>query len=317
MKIKTEVKVGIVGIISIVIFIWGYHFMKGRNLVKHTTSYFAVYEDVKGLKVSDPVMINGFRVGIIDYMKFTPDKSGKLIVKFSIEEDIPFAKNSIANIYGIDFMGSQAIRILFGDIEEYAQSGDTLTGTVGGSISDLISEQILPIKTKAEKLFDSLDSLMNALNQLFNPEFRKNVNELTANLRNSSYTLDTLLTNKNGNFNSILGNVNELTAKLNQSMTDLSDILNNFSSVSDSLASSNIKGMINNLDQSLYQTQILLKNMNEGTGTIGQLMTNDSLYIYLEHLTRDLDFLMIDMKENPGKYVRFSIFGGNKENKKK
>jgi len=316
MKITTEVKVGIVGILAITIFIWGYHFMKGRNLVKQTSSYYAIYENVKGLKVSDPVMINGFRVGIIDNILFAPDKSGNLIVKFSIEENIPFARNSIADIYGIDFMGSQAIRIIFGDFNEFAESGDTLEGTVGGSISDLISEQILPLKTKTEKLIDSLDSLLVGLNELLNPEFRINVNELTANLKSSSYTLDTLLSNKDGNLNTILGNVNGLSKKLNESMTDLSIILNNFSSVSDSLADSNINSLVNNLDQSLYQSQVLLKNMNEGKGTMGQLMTNDSLYMYLEKLTKDLDLLMIDMKENPGKYVQFSLFGGKKENKK-
>jgi len=315
MKIKTEIKVGIIGILTIIVFIWGYQFMKGRNLVKHTSSYIVVYENVNGLKVSDPVLVNGFRVGIVDYIRFTPDKSGKLLVKFSIEEDIPFAKNSISDIYSVDIMGSQAIRILFGNSEELAQSGDTLTGTIGGSLTDLINEQILPIKTKAEKLFDSLDSLLMALNDILNPEFRSNVNELAANLKSSSHTLDTLLSNKNGKFNSILSNMDELTMKLNQSMTELSYILANFSSVSDSLANANIKSMVNNLDQSLYQSRILLKNINEGTGTMGQLMTNDSLYISLEHLTRDLDLLMIDMKENPGKYIQFSVFGGNKKKK--
>ena len=315
MKIKTEVKVGILGILVIIIFIWGYQFMKGRNLVKHTSSYIVVYENVNGLKGSDPVLVNGFRVGMVDHIRFAPDKSGKLHVKFSIEEDIPFAKNSIADIYSVDIMGSQAIRILFGDSEELAQSGDTLTGTVGGSITDLINEQILPIKTKAEKLIESLDTLLMALNDILNPEFRNNVNELTANLKSSSHTLDTLLTNKNGKFHSILGNMDELTIKLNQSMTELSHILANFSSVSDSLANANIKSLVNNLDQSLYQTQILLKNMNEGAGTMGQLMTNDSLYLYLEQLTKDLDLLMVDMKENPGKYIQFSVFGGNKKKK--
>ena len=315
MKIKTEVKVGILGIFVIIIFIWGYQFMKGRNLVKHTSSYIVVYENVNGLKVSDPVLINGFRVGIVDYIRFTPDKCGKLLVKFSIEENIPFASNSIADIYSVDIMGSQAIRILFGDCDELAQSGDTLTGTIGGSLTDLINEQILPIKTKAEKLFNSLDTLLMGLNGILNPEFRNNVNELTANLKSSSHTLDTLLTNKNGKFHSIISNVDELTIKLNQSMTELSHILANFSSVSDSLANANIKSLVNNLDQSLYQTQILLKNMNEGAGTMGQLMTNDSLYLYLEQLTKDLDLLMVDMKENPGKYIQFSVFGGNKKKK--
>lgn len=313
MKLKTEVKVGIIGVFVIIIFIWGYQFMKGRNLVKHTSSYIVVYDNINGLKVSDPVLVNGFRVGIVDYIRFTPDKSGKLLVKFSIEEDIPFAINSIADIYSVDIMGSQAIRLLFGDSDKLAQSGDTLTGTVGGSITDLINEQILPIKTKAEKLFESLDTLLMALNDILNPEFRNNVNELTANLKSSSHTLDTLLNNKNGKFNSILGNMDELTMKLNKSMAELSNILANFSSVSDSLANANITSLVNNLDQSLFQTQIMLKNMNEGVGTMGQLMTNDSLYIYLEKLTRDLDLLMIDMKENPGKYIQFSVFGGKKK----
>lgn len=315
MKIKTEVKVGIIGIFAITIFIWGYQFMKGRNLVKHTSSYISVYENVNGLKGSDPVLVNGFRVGMVDHIGFAPDKSGKLLVKFSIEEDIPFAKNSTADIYSVDIMGSQAIRIIFGDSEELAKSGDTLTGTVGGSLTDLINEQMLPIKTKAEKLFNSLDTLLMALNDILNPEFRNNVNELTANLKSSSHSLDGLLSNKNSKFNSILGNMDELTMKLNQSMTELSYILANFSSVSDSLANANIKSLANNLDQSLYQTQILLKKMNEGTGTMGQLLTNDSLYIYLEQLTKDLDILMIDMKENPGKYIQFSVFGGNKKKK--
>ncbi len=313
MKIKTEVKVGIIGIITIVIFIWGYQFMKGRNLVKHTSNFIVVYENVNGLKVSDPVLINGFRVGIVDYIRFSPDKSGKLLVKFSIEEDIPFAKNSIADIYSVDIMGSQAIRILFGDSEELVQSGDTLTGTVGGSLTELINEQILPIKTQAEKLFNSLDTLLWALNDILNPEFRSNVNELTASLKSSGNTLDTLLSNNNEKFHSIISNMDELSMKLNQSITELPHILANLSSVSDSLAGANIKSLVNNLDQSLYQTQVLLKNLNEGTGTMGQLMTNDSLYIYLEKLTRDLDLLMIDMKENPGKYIQFSVFGGKKK----
>ncbi len=310
MKIKTEVKVGIISIIVIAAFIWGYNFMKGRNLVKKSSTFYALYEDVNGLNISDPVLINGYKVGLVEQIEFTPDKSGELLVKFSIEKDIPFANNSVADIYSIDLMGSQAIRILFGDSDKPACSGDTLPGKIGKSITDMINEQILPIKDKAEKLFDSLDSLLLSLNDILNPEFRENINTMSEELSSSSKALNKMLSDDKSSFNNILANTEVITARMENSFDQLSYILENMSSVSDSIAQANIKTMLINMNQGMLQAQLLLRNMNEGMGTVGQLMTNDSLYYYLEQLTRDMDILMKDLKENPKRYVSVSVFGG-------
>ena len=53
----------------------------------------------------------------------------------------------------------------------------------------------------------------------------------------------------------------------------------------------------------------ILDKINKGEGTMGMLVNNDSLYRRLTKSSEDLDKLLIDMKENPKRYVHFSLFG--------
>ena len=48
-KISREVKIGFVAIITIAVLIWGWNFLKGINIFKPTTTYYAVYNDIQGL----------------------------------------------------------------------------------------------------------------------------------------------------------------------------------------------------------------------------------------------------------------------------
>ena len=312
MKIKTEVKVGLITVVTIAIFVWGYNFMKGLNILKQLHSYTVIYDNIEGLQDANRVTLNGYRIGMVDNIDLSDEHQGKLVVKIVLEKNFDLPKNTIAEIYNVDIMGSKAIRFKLGDSPIFAESGDTLTGSVAASLI----EQMDPLKNKAEKIMDSLDSILLTLKLTLGPDFSENFNSTLQHLRNSAESLDLFLNDDNGQFPSIISNIEDITIGLKNNTEKFDGIMANMESFSDSLANTNIKTLVDNMNLSLYNLNKLLIGINNGEGTIGSLATNDSLYKNLENLSHSLDLLLIDVKENPKRYVHFSVWGGKSEKKK-
>ncbi|MCD6201679.1 MAG: MCE family protein [Bacteroidales bacterium] len=315
MKHSTELKIGIIMTVSIALFIWLYNYMKGLNLLKPISSYYVVYNQINGLHESNPVYINGYKTGLVDNIDFAPDESGRIVVKFTMEQPFKLPKGSVAQIYSADIMGTQALRILLGKSNEYLHSGDTLPGSVEGSLQEQVSAQVLPIKVKAEELMASFDSVLAVIQVTFNENFRNNFNKSfedirlsVRHLKNSSYTVDTLLTNENGQFSATMSNMEQISFLLKKDLIKLDYVLDNISEISDSLTRSEIKSTINNLNETLAGTSVLMAKINNGEGSLGKLTTNDSLYQAIIQLTHRLDTLVNKITENPKKYIRLKLF---------
>jgi len=312
MKIKTEIKVGLIAVVTIAIFVWGYNFMKGLNILKQLHGYTVLYDDIGGLQDASRVTLNGYRVGIVDNIDLSDEHQGKLVVKIVLEKNFDLPKNTIAEIYNADIMGTKAIRFRLGDSPIFAESGDTLTGSVAASLM----EQMDPLKDKAEKIMDSLDSILLTFQLTLGNDFSENFNSTLEHLRNSAESLDSFLNDDNGQFPSIISNIEDITIGLKNNTEKFDGIMANMESFSDSLANTNIKTLVDNMNLSLYNINKLLIGINNGEGTIGSLARNDSLYKNLENLSHSLDLLLIDVKENPKRYVHFSVWGGKSEKKK-
>ncbi|MDX2445389.1 MAG: MlaD family protein [Bacteroidales bacterium] len=317
MKIRTEVKVGIIAVVSIAIFVWGYNFMKGVNIARPSQTYNVVYQDINGLKKSNTVTLNGYKVGLVSDIHLMPNQTKNLLVKILLSEDFKIPINSTAVIYSVDLMGSQGIKLELSNESIMHKPGDTLAGIVQASMLDLVGDELIPVKTKVENVLTSIDSVMSVVQYTFTPEFSKNINGTMQHLNRSAGALDTFLTADDGKFNNILTNLDSISASLKNNMDELNLIMGNVASITDSIASGDIKELLTNLNSSTRDLHVLLSGINEGKGTIGMLATNDTLYYNLEDLTKSLDLLLIDLKENPGKYVKFSMFGGGKKDKKK
>ncbi|NOY36055.1 MAG: MCE family protein [Chlorobi bacterium] len=315
MKWSTEVKVGIIMVVTIVVFIWLFHFMKGLNFLKPSDSYYIVYERINGLEESNPILINGYKVGLVDAIDFMPDHSGRLVVKITLDKPYEIPKDSKAEIFSADLMGTQAIRILLGKTVSALEDGDTLVGITEGSLQEQVSAQMLPVKVKAENLLSSIDSVMAVIQSTFNKDFRYNftksfedIRTTIDNLKRSTYTVDTFLTNKDGTMSLLVNNTKDVSVLLKSNLEKLDYVLSNLTSVSDSLKAADIKATVSNLNKTLEQTQILLKSVNAGEGTLGMLATNDSLYRAIESLTFRLDTLVTRIIEKPKKYLKISVF---------
>ena len=306
MKIYKEVKVGFVAILAIVILIWGYNFLKGTNILFKTKTVYTVYPYIGGLVKSSPVLINGFQVGVVNEIYFKPDQSGNIVVELAItDKDIKIPKNSIANLISLDLLSSKGIGLKLGDSSIELQPGDTIDSYFEQSMLDGVSEQIIPIKEKAEKLMLSMDSAivefkttMQNLNGVLNEKNQRNISLAIANLKTTIESFDNLA----NNFNSTLN-------------TSIKPTMKTYKNLGDSLAALNMKATLAKAQAILDNMSIILEKINKGDGTMGKLINNDSLYNNLTAVSKDMDLLMIDLKENPKRYVHFSLFG--KKDKKK
>mgnify|MGYP001554081513 CR=1 FL=1 len=187
MKLSKEFKVGLVAIVTIALFIWGFNYLKGLDIFKNYKTFYAVYPRVNGLTPANPVSIHGLNVGQVTSIAFTPDMSGNIIVEFIVTTDLPMPKNSKASIYSSDLMGSKAIEIILGDTNVYLDDYDTLASVVEASLKDAVNQQIAPLKNKAEELIRSIDSAVVAIRGVFDRKTRENLKNSIESIRQINY----------------------------------------------------------------------------------------------------------------------------------
>lgn len=299
MKISKEVKVGFFSLLGIALLIWGYNFLKGTNILYKSKTLYTVYPSVAGLAKSSPIIVNGFQIGVVEEIKFHPNNTGQIVVDMVITEtDFLIPDNSIASLVSLDFLGSKAIAIKIGNSGKNVMSGDTLIADLEKSMFDDVSEQILPIKDKAEKLMISLDKTLAQLDVVL-----KDVDDVL-NDRNKQRFSDALF-----NLNATIVSYKEVAESMNTSMKTLQPTLKNFKTFSDSLAVLEMNATLKKAQATFDDMSVIMTKIKNGEGSMGQLINNDSLYFNLQSATKDLDKLLIDMKENPKRYVHFSIFG--------
>ncbi len=317
-KTKKRFKPVIIGasfVAAIVIFVWGFNFLKSTNLFNKETIYYASYDKVNGLIKANPVVINGLRVGQVKNVYFNPDLSGDIMVSIMLSTDFPIPNNTIARIFSSDLMGSKAVELILGDSKDILQEGDTLPTSVEAGLMAEVNAQVQPIKIKAENLMASIDTLVTAFQSIFNKAARENLAEsflniekTLANLQNATSNIDTLVVEESSRISTILINLDSLTTTFKDNRENITAIIENFEMISDSLAKSEIPGTFARLNKSLDNVQIILDKVNRGEGTLGMLMNDDSLYLELNRSATALDSLLVDIKRNPKKYVRFSLF---------
>lgn len=307
--------IGLSFIVALVLFIWGYNFLKGNDIFGKETVYYAQYNQINGLVNANPVLINGLRVGKVKDIYFNPDMSGKIIVAFMLTNDFPIPRNSVARIFSSDLMGSKAIDLQLGNDKIFAQNGDTLNSGVEAGLMAEVNAQVQPIKKKAEDLLASIDTLVVSFQSIFNESARENLKEsfndirmTFANLENATGNIDNMVVQESTRISSILIKFDSLAYTLTQNKENIGHVIQNFEMISDSLAKSEIPATFDNVNRTLDEMQFLLVSIKQGGGTLGQLMVNDSLYNHLNSSAASLDSLLKDVRENPKRYVKFSLF---------
>ena len=314
-KIRKEVKVGVVFVIATAVLIWGLMYLKGLELLKTSRTFFAVYEHVNGLVAANPVSIKGMKVGQVKKLYFDPHDASKIIVELYILGDYPITKNSCARIFSSSLLGAPEVEIIPGDTSVLARDGDTLQSSIEATLSQEVNKQILPLKTKAENLIGSIDSIATIVQAVLNKNTRDNLVEAIehvklalGNIAHTTETLDTLVVSQKSNLSKIINNVESISDNLKRNNDKITNIITNFSDISDSLARANVPGTITRLNKAIGELDAILVKINSGEGSVSQLLNNKQLYSEVEKAARDLNLLLEDIRKNPSKYVKVSVF---------
>ena len=313
MKIANETRVGILAAFSIALLIIGYNFLKGNAIFSDETVLYARYTHVDGLAVSKPVLINGFQIGRVDKLQLQPD--GTILATLKIKGKYEIPRSSIARLESTDLLGSKAIVMNLGTGRDFAQDGDTLNANVEKNLM----EAVQPVQKKAEAIIGKMDSILSSVNTILNPNFQKNVDRsftsiaaTLASLEGTSKKVDGLVGTEGKRIAAILANAESISANLRNNNEKINSILNHINTITDQVAAANFKQTLDNANKAVADLQGIVTKVNNGQGTLGLLVNDTKMYDNLNNASKNLDNLIIDLKENPKRYVHFSVFGGGK-----
>jgi len=303
LNLSKEIKTAILVISGVLLFIFIFYYLKGENLLDSSKKITAIYDNVEGLAPSSAVTINGHKIGKVQSIKFTNDRSGKLSVTMLIDNDFEFSINSKAQLYEAGLIGGKAIAIIPAfDGAVSVQSGDSLTSDVKPGLTDLVNQRLTPLQEKIEIMMVSADSLLMNLNDVFDTKTKKSIklsiSELSGTIASFKSTSESL----NGMF------IDNKSA-IGETLTNFNKISSDLTTLTSSLAASDLEAIMANLKSTISNFDQLLSSIEKGEGSVGKLMTDDAIYNNLEGATKQLELLLEDMKLNPKRYVHFSLFG--------
>jgi phospholipid/cholesterol/gamma-HCH transport system substrate-binding protein len=305
MKLSREFKIGLIAVIAVALAIWGINYLKGINIFRSTNQYYAVYNNVKGLVENANVFLNGYKVGNVNKIEFDQNNVNRIIVRISLEENLTLRKNTILLLRsGSIISGSKDVDIIPGDGEGFYASGDTLPAMIQADLTDFVD----PLRLKIESAVTAIDSVLYALSNFLDPATRKDLKGMIKGFDGAASSLNASL-KPSGSLYASMSNLSELTGNLKESNEEISRILANFAAISDTLEQAELKKLISQAGETFAQTNELFTAINQGQGTAGQLMVNDSLYNNLNNALASLDSLLIDLREHPKRYVHLSVFG--------
>lgn len=310
MRISKEVKTGAIVILTLLGFYFLFNFLKGKNLFASGNTYYVKYDDVSGLAPSKPVSVNGLRVGRVDEIKIM-DKQSPIyfVVKISLERDIDFSKNTIAEIYEPGLMSGPEIRLLLDYQGPKAQNEDTLRPLVKQSLTTMFSKELEPTKRKIDSLLVSVNSTMMSVDKLLDEENRQSLKNVLRNLDATIVTFNgtaSSITRTSDNANSL---IIENKAQLRNTLASAEQAIAKFGTMADKINNLELEKIIKNFEEASVNLNTVLAKVNSGEGTLGAMMNDKQLYDNLTQTSKTLDELLADLKENPNRYVQFSIFG--------
>lgn len=295
MKLTKEIKIALVAIVGILIMYFGINFLKGMNLFSTNNTYFITFDDIQGLGASTPIYADGYKVGTVDGLEYDYKENGPIKVKVDIIKDLRIPQGSKAEIVK-DLMGNLQVNLLLANNpRERVEPGGIIPGAVNGGIMDKAAN-LVPV---VEKMLPKLDSILTSVNALLaDPALAAslhNVETITSNLTVSTRELNTLMAGLNKQVpgmvrkaNGVLDNTNRLTANL---------------------ASLDVQGTLNKVNQTLESAHQFTEKLNSNQGSLGLLMNDTKLYDNLTSTMGHADSLVIDLKAHPKRYVHFSVFG--------
>lgn len=287
-----EAKIGLVTIVSLVLLYVGINYLKGINLFKPVNHYFITFDNVKDVTVSSPVYVEGFKVGLVRSINYDYSKTDAITVEISLDKEMKINKDSYVTIVRSLLSGGELHIHLNKYVSEYVKSGSVLEGRVEEDMMASVQEKLLPgvidLLPKVDSILVGLQAIVThpALSQSLD-----HVERSTANLEVSTRKLNQLL-----------------DKEVPVIVENLKTITDNFGTVSSNLKDLDLQSTVNEVNETLASLKVTTAKLNSTDNSLGLLLNDKALYDNLNNTTVNASMLLQDLRENPKRYVHFSIF---------
>ena len=318
MKFSKELKIGLLALISGAALYLGFNFLKGSDFFSRTNHYYIIYPEIKGLTISNPVTINGLQIGRVRSIELLQSDNNKMLVTIALRRDIKLGKNASIQLGAVDFLSGQQLMLTTGKIDlrnpqNNMQSGDTIrNATFLEGILDQVTKQVEPVTKKVDSTLMYINGLLKELSGA-----GSKVKAVLDDASSLTSNLDNTLRKQGGNIDAIMNNLRNLSSSLVETEKSFKPILKKVDNIAEKTSKLELDKTLAKTNQTVEELNKVLTSINQGQGTLGNLIKNDTLYNNLEKLTTNLDKLLTDFRENPKRYVHFSVFGKKDKKKKK
>jgi phospholipid/cholesterol/gamma-HCH transport system substrate-binding protein len=313
--VKRELLIGIVAITAIAALIFGLFYLKGENLLSENRAFHTTYQRVDGLVNASPVKISGFQVGVVTGLTMNEDDPSLIDVTFIVDDpSINIPSNSVAMLAS-DILGNKSIDLRLGTDSRMLKDGDFVLAQAQTDLTDMVNEQLLPLKLKTEELIATIDSTVEIVKTIIG-ENTGNLNESFIGLRNAigsfesmSNRLDTLIARQSSRVSAIFTNVVSITDNLKKSNDAITKVLANAEMITDSLAMIDFVGTVSEAQNAIAQVNLVLDAINNGDGTISKLLNDSTMYNNVNLMVDQATTLVENIQDHPNRYLQFAVFG--------
>ncbi len=323
---SNEIKIGLLAIVTIALFLWGYKFVEGRNILDSIKVIYAEYEDVNGLREGTSIMRSGVKVGVVTAVELNPENLKTVIVEMAIETNLPIPKSAVAIIATTDFLGEKRVILHFDrpcSGTNCVESGDYLKGGLKGVMStmlgspDELKSYVSVVSEGAKSVLDSLGQTVSDENSAIGKAL-SDMDIILQNLKTTTSSLNALIRQNSSEINSIVDDVAILTKTVEGKSQALESIISNVDTFAREISKLNlvntvqsVEGTVENLnntlsgaDAAIVDIKLLLDQVNKGNGTLGKLVNDATLYEQIDKAMQNLDFLLQDIRLHPERYRR-------------
>jgi phospholipid/cholesterol/gamma-HCH transport system substrate-binding protein len=293
-SLKSEVKIGLIVVVSLALFFWGLNFLKGINLLKPSNYYYVTYTQIDGLVKSSPVMLDGYQVGLVRDIEYQYNNPGHIKVTLDLNRQLRLPEGTAASLVGA-LMGNPSISLTLGPRNSPLLSGgDSLIALREPGLLDQLTDGLL---ADVQAMVKHTDSLITGVETLLNNGSLANslssIEQSTVELKHLTVTLNKTLDN---DLPTIVTHVNQITEQ--------------FAGFSQKLNQLDLNGTLQKADKSIQALSDVAVRLNNPDNSLGLLLNDKSLYLNLSNTASSANSLLLDLKEHPKRYVHFSLFGG-------